>query len=98
MTTARDIRAMVTSLEKAMQTSRSAKGAGNAVDFQASLSKLEKEVGDARAMTTLARRTGVDAVRLESKIVAAKSLSDKLKSGSCNSAADSSLIIVPLTL
>merc|ERR1712015_115660 len=42
-------------------------------------------------MSTLARRSGVDAVRLESKIVAARSLSDKLKSGSSNSAADSSL-------
>merc|ERR1712015_461992 len=42
-------------------------------------------------MSTLARRSGVDAVRLETKIVAAKSLSDKLKSGSSNSAADSSL-------
>merc|ERR1712015_121100 len=42
-------------------------------------------------MSTLARRSGVDAARLESKIVAAKSLTDKLKSGSSVPVADNTL-------
>ena len=80
MTTPRDIRAMVTGLEKVMQSARSAKGAGDAAGIRSASSKLEKEVNDAKATSTLAKRSGVDAFRLESKIVAAKSLSDKLKS------------------
>ena len=84
MTTARDLRAMVAGIERAMQSFRSARGAGSSVELAKACAGLEKEVIDAKAMTILAKRSGVDAIRLEGKIIAAKKLLDGTASATGN--------------
>jgi len=75
---------MVAGVEKAMQSFRSAKGAGSSAELVKACANLEKEVVDAKAMAILAKRSGVDAVRLEGKIIAAKKLLDANPSAAGN--------------
>ena len=78
MTSARDVRAMVSSIDRCMHVVRSARGAD--VDVEArkkSREALEEDIADATALLRTARRTGIDATRLIGKIDAAQKLLGK---------------------
>ena len=85
MTSARDIRAMVSSIDRNMHQVRSNRGADVNVDAQKkSLESLVEDIADAAAMLRMAKRSGVDATRLIEKIEVAKKLLNKESSQSGN--------------
>ena len=69
MSSAREVRAMVASMERAMQQLRSLENEG---ERKKSRTNLEEDVTDARAMVKVAKHLGVDVARLGKKIAAAK--------------------------
>ena len=78
MTSARDIRAMVSSIDRCMQVLRGARGAD--VDVEArkkSRDALVEDIDDATALLRTAKRSGVDASRLVGKIETAQKLLGK---------------------
>ena len=78
MSSARDIRAMVASLEKNMHVVRSTRGANRDVEAQKKArDDLEEDVTDATAVLRMARRSGVDPSRLVGKVEAAQKLLGK---------------------
>ena len=74
MTSARDIRAMVASLDKNMQQVRSARGADRDVEARKKMrADLEEDIADAAAgVLRMSKRSGVDSTRLSEKMIAAK--------------------------
>ena len=75
MTSARDLRAMVASLERCMHRVRSARGAGcDAESRSKARSSLEEDVADASGLLRVAKRTGLDTSRLTDKLDAAQKL------------------------
>ena len=78
MSSARDIRAMISSLDKSMHQVRSARGAdGNVEAREKARAALDEDIADATALLRTARRSGVDASRLIGKIEAAEKLLKK---------------------
>ena len=78
MSSARDIRAMVASIEKTMQQLRSARGADRDVDARKkAYADLEEDLADAAGALRMSKRSGVDSTRLSEKIIAAKALLTK---------------------
>ena len=78
MPSARDIRAMVSSLEKTMHQVRSSRGANSDVEAREKAhAALEEDVADAAALLRVAERMGVDSSRLSGKVEAAKKLLGK---------------------
>ena len=79
MSSARDVRAMVASIEKTMQCARSVRGPDVEVERrEKARADLEDDVADASALLRIAARTGVDSSRLSGKLEAAKKLLAKL--------------------
>ena len=78
MSSARDIRAMVASIEKTMQQLRSTRGAGRDVEARKkAYTDLEEDLADAAGALRMSKRSGVDSTRLSEKIIAAKALLTK---------------------
>ena len=78
MSSSRDVRAMVASIEKSMQQLRSLRGSDVDVERRRkALSDLEEDVTDATALLRVTLRSGVDSSRLSGKLDAAKKLSER---------------------
>lgn len=78
MTSARDVRAMVSSIDRCMHVVRSARGADVDVETRKkSREDLEEDIADATAVLRMARRSGVDVSRLVGKVDAAQKLLGK---------------------
>ena len=75
MSSARDIRAMISSLEKTMHVVRSDRGADVDVETRKkSREALVEDIDDATALLRTAKRSGVDASRLIGKVEVRSSL------------------------
>ena len=78
MSSARDVRAMISSLEKTMHRLRSSRGADIDVETRKkSREDLYEDIADATALLRTAKRTGIDATRLIGKVDAAQKLLGK---------------------
>ena len=74
--THRDVRATVKSIDGAVQRLRSAQGSADTPmeTLKTIRRELEEEVANAKAMVQLAKGSGVDVVKLNEKVVTARSL------------------------
>jgi len=88
MSSSRDIRAMIASLEKSMQQIRSCRGPEVDVERRRKArSDLEEDVIDATGVLRMAKRSGVDSSRLAEKVEAARKLMEKEDSAAGTAAA-----------